>query len=82
MIRFMDRGKIDLCDTMLTLTAPIPDKEKKNNLKLYFHISLWCLKRHHKEVWKQKFKVIFILIQLFEMYGVGKVNSHRNKRCS
>ena len=29
--------------------------------------------RHHKGVWKKKFKLIFILIQLSEMHGARRV---------
>ena len=29
--------------------------------------------RRHKEVWKQKFQLIFVLIQLSEMHGAGRV---------
>ena len=30
---------------------------------------------HRKEVWKEKFKLTFILIQLSEMFGAGRVNA-------
>ena len=33
--------------------------------------------RHHKEVWKQNFKLIFILIQLSEMHGQEGLNKMR-----
>ena len=33
---------IEYCS--LTLSAPIPSKEKKINLNFYFHTSLWYLK--------------------------------------
>ena len=29
--------------------------------------------RYHEEVWKQKFKLIFVLIKLSEMHGEGRV---------
>ena len=29
----------------LILPVPIPDQEKKINLNIYLHTSLWCLKR-------------------------------------
>ena len=32
------------------------------------------LVRHHKEVQKEKFELIFILIHLSEMHQVGRVN--------
>ena len=42
----------------LTLPVPIPDKERKLTLNVYFHTSLWCLKRFygvlkglHKTFW-------------------------------
>ena len=31
--------------------------------------------RHHKEVWKKKFKLIFILIQLSEMNGAERIKA-------
>ena len=31
--------------------------------------------QHHKEVWKQKSKLIFILLQLSEMHAEGKVKT-------
>ena len=59
------------------------------NLNFYVHTSLWCLKRfyvslknllrHRKEVWKWKFKLIFILIQLSEMYWMGGVNTDKSQ---
>ena len=39
---------------ILTFLILILEKEKKTNLNLYFHTSLWCLKRYCKEVWIQK----------------------------
>ena len=33
--------------------------------------------RHRKEVWKQNFKLIFILIQLSEMHGQEGLNKMR-----
>ena len=33
---------------ILTLPIPIPDKEKKINLNLYFHSSVWCLKKFYE----------------------------------
>ena len=39
---------------ILTFFVLILDEETKANLDLYFHTSLWCLKRYWKEVWKQK----------------------------
>ena len=33
--------------------------------------------RHHKEVWKQNFKLIFILIQLSEIHGQEGLNKMR-----
>ena len=48
---------------LLTLPAPIPDKEKKINLNFYFHISSWCLKRFYEG-----------LKGLSEMHRAGKVN--------
>ena len=42
----------NLSRVILTLPDPIPDGEKKLSSNFYFHISLWCLLRHHKEVWK------------------------------
>ena len=35
-------------NNLLTLPAPILDKEKKINLNFYFHASLWCLKRFYE----------------------------------
>ena len=32
----------------LTLSIPIPGKEKKINLNFNFHTSLWCLKRFYE----------------------------------
>ena len=56
---------------LLDPSRPDPGRREKISVKFYFHTSLWCLKRfyesHHKEVWQQKFKLIFILIQLSEM---------------
>ena len=34
---------------------------------------------HHKEVWKQKFNLIFISIQLSEMHGMLKVKIYCSK---
>ena len=56
---------------LLDPSRPDPGRREKISVKFYFHTSLWCRKRfyesHHKEVWQQKFKLIFILIQLSEM---------------
>ena len=32
----------------LTVSVPIPDEEKKNELNFYFHTSLWYLKRFYE----------------------------------
>ena len=32
----------------LTLSVPILDEKKKNNLNFYFHISLWSVKRFYE----------------------------------
>ena len=56
----------------LTLSVPISGEENKNKLNFYFHTSLKAfinLLRHQKEVWKWKFNLIFISIQLSEMHG-------------
>ena len=37
----------DTRTTILMLSAPIPDEEEKVSLNVYFHISLWCLKRFY-----------------------------------
>ena len=69
------------------LSRPNPGPREK--IKLFFHTSLWCLKkvlwrplrpsknllRYHKEVWKQKFNLIFISVLLSEMYGTGRVKT-------
>ena len=65
---------------------PDPGQREKFNLNFYFHTSCGASKgftkalktfikplRHHKEGWKQKFKLIFILKQLSEMNGAGRV---------
>ena len=41
--------------------------------------------RHHKEVWKQKFKLIFTLMQLSEMHGAERVKVKKKilgKKCT
>ena len=47
-----------------------PGRWEKITENFYFPTSLWCL----KEVWKQKFNLIFISVQLPEMHGTLKVN--------
>ena len=37
--------------------------------------TFWDLLRHHKEVWKYKFNLIFISVQLSEMHGMLRLNS-------
>ena len=49
--------------SLLTLSVSIPNEEKK--LNFYFHTSLRCRKRFLKA---------FILIQLSEIHGAGRVN--------
>ena len=44
---FSMKSSINSHSSLLTLLAPIPDKEKKVNLNFYFHISLWCLRRFY-----------------------------------
>ena len=70
--------------SILILPVPIQDEEKKIKLNFHFHTSLWCLKRlyegflrHHK-VWKWKFNLIFISIQLSEVHGTGRFKSEFN----
>ena len=66
----------------LTLPVSIPYEQKNIKLNIYFHISLWCLKRFseglkglHKpfegpqRCVKIKFNLIFISIQLSEIHG-------------
>ena len=48
---------------------PDPGRREKINLNFYFHTSLWCLKGFYEGL-----KGLFILIQLFEICGAGKVN--------
>ena len=62
-------------------SRPNPGRREKVKLNFDFYTSLWCLKRfyegfmrHHKEVWKSKFNLIFISIQLLEMHGTLRVN--------
>ena len=56
-------------------------------MNFYFHTFLWCVKKvllrpsglyktflgHHKVMWKQKFKLIFISIQYLGMFGMERV---------
>ena len=50
-------------------------KEKKVT---YFHTSLWCLKKFYKERSENKNLIkIFILIQLSEMHGAGRVKNYQ-----
>ena len=65
-----------------------PGRREKINLKLYFHASLWCLKRFYEgfkglhETWwvttkeceNESLSLIFVLIKLSEIHGVGRVN--------
>ena len=39
----------------------------------FFVVPSWNLLRHHKEVWKQKFKSISISTQLSTMQGTGRI---------
>ena len=56
-------------------SSPGPGRRQNFNWNFYFHTSLWCLLRDHKEVWKQTFKLIFILIQFSEMHRAGRVKT-------
>ena len=42
------RKFVNISQNSLTLSAPIPDKEKKFASNFYFHTSLWCLKRFYE----------------------------------
>ena len=63
---------------------PNSGRREKIKLHCYFHTSCGSslkaskafinLLRHHKEVWRYKFNLIFIPIQLSEMQGTGRVN--------
>ena len=61
-----------ICIAIVTPSRSDPERRQTITLNFYFHISLWLpwqnLARHDKEVWKSKFKLIFILIQLSEMH--------------
>ena len=68
-------------------SRPDPGRREKINLNFYFHTSLWCLKRFceglkglYKTFWdttkkceNKNLSLIFILIQLSEMNGAGRV---------
>ena len=70
------------CRLYLNLPVLIPDK--KGKLILTF-IALFCGAskglRDHTEMWKWKFKLIFILKQLTEMRGAGSVVVVEHKIC-
>ena len=56
-----------------SLNLPVPIRTKRKNevkflLNVYFHVSLWCLKRFYKGL-----KLIFISLSLSEMYGTGRI---------
>ena len=69
-------------------SRPNPERREKNKLNLYFHTSLWCLRRFYeglkgldKSFWdttknceNKKFNLIFISRQLSEMYGPLSLN--------
>ena len=46
-------------------THPVPWRRKKKYLNFYFHTSLWCQ--------KQKFKLIFILIQISKIHRTERI---------
>ena len=67
----------------LTLPVPIPDKEKKLSWIFIFTLSgaskgftkafIKPFETRPQKVWKLKFDLIFILIQLAEMHGTLKL---------
>ena len=72
---------------MFNYSLPNPKPREKNNINFYFHTSLRYLKkfyeglknlikllRHHNEVWKQKFKLNFALIQFSKLNGEERLN--------
>ena len=62
---------------MFNPSRPDPGQREKIDLNFYFHPFLWCLKRFYAgESVKEKLKLIFILIQLSEIHGAGRVNKH------
>ena len=79
LLKFSEGGgeKADLVSNVFYLNPSRhdPGQKEKINLNFYFHTSLWCLKRNHKEVCKKKFKLTFTLVQLSEMQGAGRVNT-------
>ena len=54
----------------VNLSQPNPGRQEEINLNFYFYT---FLSRHPKKVWKEKFRLIFILVQLSEIYGAGRI---------
>ena len=55
---------------IINLPRPYPGRTEKINFKAFKN-----LLRHHKEVWKSKFKFTFILTQLSEMGQILRVKN-------
>ena len=51
-------------------SRPDPRRREKINLNFYFHTSFWCIKRFYEGLEG----ITFILIQLSEMHGAGRIN--------
>ena len=69
------------------LSRPDPGRTEKINLSFYFHTSLWYLKRfygtflrHHEEVRKWKFILIYLIfiLKLSEIHGAGRVKLYKD----